>query len=207
MRKIYFDHRFICICTSKSHYLKDPDAIMYFPSDMCERYSDIVENMLDPENTSNFYITSSDQAAVYEHLKTNFTEINAAGGLVKNQNGDILMIFRNGFWDLPKGKQESGEDTAECALREVREECGLSGLKLGDLICVTDHTYRRDGKLMLKHTYWYRMECEDDGQELIPQTEEGISQVKWVKESEILLYMGNTYPTIRDVINESIYNK
>lgn len=180
---------------------------MYFPSDMCERYSDIVENMLDPENTSNFYITSSDQAAVYEHLKTNFTEINAAGGLVKNQNGDILMIFRNGFWDLPKGKQENGEDTAECALREVSEECGLSGLKLGDLICVTDHTYRRDGKLMLKHTYWYRMECEEDGQELIPQTEEGISQVKWVKESEILLYMGNTYPTIRDVINESIYNK
>lgn len=203
MRKIYFDQKFICVCTSKSHSLDDPNAILYFPSDLCENYSDIVNAMLENDNESNFYIASTNQAKVYENLKTNFTEINAAGGLVRNSDGEYLLIYRNGFWDLPKGKQELYEMIENCALREVEEECGISDLKLGEQICMTDHTYTRDGLLMLKHTYWFYMDYAGNS-ELKPQTEEGISKAKWVNKFDLAPYLKNTYPTIIEVFKATI---
>ena len=67
--------------------------------------------------------------------------VEAAGGLVFNKDGDILMIFRNGKWDLPKGKLEIGESIEECAIREVEEECGISGLIIEKKIKDTYNIY------------------------------------------------------------------
>ncbi len=142
-------------------------------------------------------LTIPDSAA-FEQTCSQYTQINAGGGLVENENGEYLLIFRNGFWDLPKGKQEEGEEISITALREVEEECGIGGLQLGELICITHHTYQMNGLSMLKHTYWYKMNYSGN-QDLKPQTEENIQEVKWVKKEELAPYLENTYPSIKEV--------
>jgi ADP-ribose pyrophosphatase YjhB (NUDIX family) len=117
---------------------------------------------------------------------------------VRNSAGEYLLIFRNGKWDLPKGKQEAGEDIKVTAVREVEEECGIDSLELGNLLCVTHHTYRMNGEFMLKHTFWYNMEYKGDAA-LKPQTEEDIEMCKWVKGEEIAELVKDTYPSIKRV--------
>lgn len=128
----------------------------------------------------------------------NYLEVTAAGGLVTNAKGEYLLIRRSGLWDLPKGHQDEGEALEDTALREVEEETGLKGLRLGSYICTTDHCYERDGKWHLKHSWWYHMTCETD-QKLVPQTEEGITEVKWVNKQELASCLLQTYSTIIEV--------
>ncbi len=142
-------------------------------------------------------------SSTFEKTCNEYTQINAGGGLVENENGEYLMIFRNGFWDLPKGKQEEGEDISLTALREVEEECGIGNLQLGELICITHHTYQMNGLNMLKHTYWYKMHyCGKHT--LKPQTEENIQEAKWVKKEDVPQYLENTYPSIKEVFDSVI---
>ncbi len=143
---------------------------------------------------------------VCERPKKNFREffgsyksIEAAGGLVEKAD-EFLFIERFGLWDLPKGKIESGETPENAAIREVEEECGVSGLELIDLICETLHTYEMKGRNCLKRTFWYRMRYK--GNEMLkPQQEEGITDVKWIKREEIDEVLRKTYPSIRLVYN------
>jgi len=127
-----------------------------------------------------------------------YLEVNAGGGLVTDSEGKFLLIRRSGLWDLPKGHQEPGENIEDTALREVEEETGLHGLVLGKFIRVTDHTYFRNGQWHLKHTWWYAMTCPDC-QHTTPQTEEGITEVRWVAKSELSDFLQHTYPTIVEV--------
>ena len=126
--------------------------------------------------------------------------IEAAGGLVFNKDGDILMIFRNGKWDLPKGKLEEGENKKQCAIREVEEECGIVGLDIIEKLLETYHTYNLSGKRILKRTYWYKMKTDSDG-ELVPQIEEGITKVSWVEKDQIAEKMRNSYGNISDILD------
>lgn len=134
----------------------------------------------------------------FDALCAQFTPINAGGGLVQNQAGEYLLINRHGLWDLPKGKQEEGEEIAVTALREVEEECGISNLEQGELLCITHHTYRMNGLHMLKHTYWYNMKYTGS-QHLKPQLEEDIQCCEWVPACRLPEYLQNTYPSIRKV--------
>ena len=129
------------------------------------------------------------------------TPIIAAGGIVVNPNKEILWIFRRGFWDLPKGKLDPNETIEACALREVMEETGVSNLVLGDLIMTTTHLYH-DMYLnteVEKTTYWYKM-TTDQLQHGIPQTEEEIEAIAWVKKEDIAPYLAKTYDTIKQVM-------
>lgn len=119
----------------------------------------------------------------YEQLMSDFTShfqrIEAAGGVVFNTAGQVLVIFRRGYWDLPKGKIDEGEAPEEAALREVEEETGLKQITLGEPLSTTFHTYRlKDGTRILKPTYWYRMQSRQ--REVTPQTEEDIERIEWV---------------------------
>lgn len=106
----------------------------------------------------------------------------AAGGGYVIREGDtepeVLMIHRNGCWDLPKGKLDDGESAEEGALREVREEVGIERLRLEASLGTTVHGYARGGVYWVKTTYWYRMRTDETT--FVPQTEEGIDQVEWV---------------------------
>jgi 8-oxo-dGTP pyrophosphatase MutT (NUDIX family) len=129
-------------------------------------------------------------------IKKDYTIIKAAGGLVLNE-GEVLMIWRLKKWDLPKGKLDKGEKPKQAALREVEEECNIK-VKVGKKICHTWHTYKQNGRRILKKTYWYRMYCIDDS-EMKPQLSENIEDIKWMNEVEIKEAFYNTYPSIRDV--------
>ena len=129
------------------------------------------------------------------------TPIIAAGGSVVNQNKEMLWIFRRGFWDLPKGKLDPNETIEACALREVMEETGMSNLVLGDLIMTTTHLYH-DMYLnteVEKTTYWYKM-TTDQLQDGIPQIEEDIEAIAWVKKADIAPYLAKTYDSIKQVM-------
>lgn len=128
-----------------------------------------------------------------------FTIIQAAGGLVLNEMGEILFIFRRGRWDLPKGKLDPGESLSQCALREVEEETGLSGLFLERELLITYHTYEQDGENILKETYWYQMKASSQTA-LTAQTEEDILEVRWTAQSKLETVTDNTYQAIKDVL-------
>ena len=127
------------------------------------------------------------------------TLIEAAGGLVKNDKKEYLFIYRKERWDLPKGKIEKGESISEGGLREVEEECGIVVSKLGKKICKTYHTYTEKGEVVLKRTHWYKMSYNGI-EKLKPQKEEGITDVRWFKKSQIDTIQKNTFPSIIDVL-------
>ena len=126
--------------------------------------------------------------------------IEAAGGLVKNKKGEYLFIFRNGKWDLPKGKIEKGESVETAAIREVEEECGIGKLKIIKEIESTYHIYYLKGKEVLKRTYWFEMNCKDESA-LVPQLEEGITEVKWLSKNNLNQVLENTYESVKEVMD------
>lgn len=197
MHKIYFDRRTIIICRPEEATLSDPNAVEFHfkqPSDI----SALVEMFEISSTLEKIYIPSAEPEDCYKKICGEFREVNAAGGLVENRRGDYLLIKRDGLWDLPKGHQEAGEDIKVTALREVQEETGVDDLSLGDLICVTDHCYKRNGIRHLKHTWWYRMYYLKP-LDLTPQTEEDITKAAWVAKSSLPPFLKNTYPSIKEV--------
>ncbi|HEV3222260.1 MAG TPA: NUDIX domain-containing protein [Puia sp.] len=125
--------------------------------------------------------------------------IKAGGGLVKNEHEEVLFMFRRGKWDLPKGKLDPGESLESCAQREVKEETGISHLELVRFLIVTKHEYEEDGQIISKETHWWLMKSNGN-QILIPQTEEDITELKWIGPSDFKIVQQNTYPSILDVL-------
>jgi 8-oxo-dGTP pyrophosphatase MutT (NUDIX family) len=128
-----------------------------------------------------------------------FILIQAGGGLVKNEKGEILFMLRRGKWDLPKGKLDEGETLEACAVREVREETGLQDIHLAGPLLVTWHTYDESGKHILKETHWFRMTTHSD-QAMLPQQEEQITELRWMEKKDLPLVLSNTFPSIVDVL-------
>ena len=133
----------------------------------------------------------------WEPFSHDYTLIHAAGGIVSNENDEILMIFRLGFWDFPKGKVETGEEWETAAIREVEEETGLHGIRLTKSLPNTYHTYNLRGTPILKITHWYEMHAPK--QPLVPQTEEDISQAVWVARSEVAKNLEDSYASLKEL--------
>lgn len=201
MHKIYFEKRVIIICKPDDQTLSDPNAIQFTSSGDLDVHS-LVTMVEASESLHRICIPTDDVDGTYRRICSEFLEVNAGGGLVSNRRGDYLLISRNGLWDLPKGHQDPGEDIQVTALREVQEETGINDLILRDLVCVTDHCYRRNGIWHLKHTWWYDM-LHNDPQDLTPQREEDISKAAWVAKSSLPPFLLNTYPSILEVFREA----
>ena len=129
-----------------------------------------------------------------------YVVIYAAGGVVYKDNS-LLMIFRNGKWDLPKGKRELNESDKDCALREVEEECGISDLSIVRFLKYSYHTYFIGEKKILKITAWYLMNSNGE-KKLIPQFSEGITHVMWVRPENINTKLENSFNNIIDLFND-----
>ncbi|ALJ01534.1 hypothetical protein DC20_17040 [Rufibacter tibetensis] len=134
-----------------------------------------------------------------EHLKDQFKIIKAAGGLVI-KDGKILMIYRLGMWDLPKGKIKKSEAPDLGALREVEEECNIKVAITGELPN-TWHSYAYKGNKILKKTSWYTMQCLDDTY-MKPQAEEFIEEVRFMTPDEVLEVLPESYTSIQFVIRD-----
>jgi ADP-ribose pyrophosphatase YjhB (NUDIX family) len=145
------------------------------------------------------YILCEDVEKSWSAFFEQFEFVQAAGGLVVNPKHEILFIFRQEKWDLPKGKVEANESIPEGALREVEEECSIFQLQPIRPLCTTWHTYIQKGEPMLKATQWFQM-AYAGSKTPEPQIIEGITEVRWIKKEDLAMVTKNTYPSIIDVI-------
>ncbi len=136
-------------------------------------------------------------------LKEFYSYMEAAGGLVRNQNNQYLFIKRFDMWDLPKGKIEKGESPEEAAIREVEEETGIEGINIIKPINDSWHIYPWKEQTVLKKTYWYLMESNYSG-ELTPQTKEDITDAVWLRKSEAKEALENSYRSLSSNLLEFI---
>lgn len=201
---IYFEDKpvFLCdeITPEINEYRHHPDAVF-----IDELSTSSINSLLHEIKKPRFHAAiffNKDFMRLKSGFFKHFELIKAGGGLVKNKRGEILMIFRREKWDLPKGKLDEGETIEECAKREVEEETGLHHLTVISPLVLTYHTYNLFGKHNLKETHWYLMEA-DENEKLIPQTEEEISKIVWVKKEDLKKYLSNTFPTIEIVLKNA----
>ena len=160
---------------------------------------DVVE-LLNKKKVKSIGVLSYNKKSVLTALKKKYPEIIAAGGKVINQNSEILFIYRNKKWDLPKGKAEKNENISQTALREVIEETGIKNLTIVKPIEKTYHIFKKGSKHYLKSTYWFEMTSDYDGK-FTPQKKEGISRVEWIDKDTIGSILPKSYANIRLLID------
>ncbi|MBN3583420.1 NUDIX hydrolase [Algoriphagus aestuarii] len=156
------------------------------------------------KNLDSITLVTKDKSSLKKFVKSRFMIIKAAGGVVTNKKKKVLLIFRLGKWDFPKGKFDKGETPEQCALREVEEECAVK-VKVTKHLYNTWHTYTQNRKSILKKTYWYEMECLDD-KNMTPQKEEGIEDIRWFYEPDAKIALVNSYPSMRYLFKQFIKN-
>lgn len=194
MIRIYIGSNVVLIATSND------DTAAHQPTQVIDE-SNIIATLKALKNASDevVLVESKAIAATLAHIQMHYEHVIAAGGVVKNSHDEILLIHRRGYWDLPKGKLDEGEAISSCAIREVEEETGVTGLSLGKLIDCTYHIYDTYGSDAIKTTYWYAMDTNDHNA-LVPQAEEDIAEAVWVPKANLHTYYDHTYATIRDIL-------
>lgn len=205
MYKIYFNNKPLFIT---NQITKDLEELLHHEETVLidEFNVHTVKAMLHEMEVSKIHagvFLHDDVEAVMRAFKKKFVLIKAAGGLIHTKEDDLLLIFRRGKWDLPKGKLDDGEDLETCAVREVNEETGLNNVKIEKPLSVTYHTYHEDGKHILKESYWFLMNAKRQTN-LSPQLEEDIDKCEWVPIDQLSTYMENTHASILDVVNEGV---
>ena len=155
--------------------------------------------LLTKKRVNSIGIFSNEFEIILNMFKKKYPEIIAAGGKVINNNSEILFIYRNKKWDLPKGKAEKNEIISETALREVKEETGIKNLSIIKPLDKTYHIFKRDGKNYLKSTYWFEMKSDFNGK-FKPQRKEGITRVEWIGIENLSSILPKSYANIRLLI-------
>lgn len=145
------------------------------------------------------YLVHKNEKKLLKKFLKKAPNVIAGGGKVYNADGKVLFIFRNGKWDLPKGKAEPGETIEQTAIREVEEETGVEGLEIVKPLETTYHVFKRRGRYRIKITYWFEMKTTFDGT-LYPQEKEGITKVKWLGNKKIKKAMENSYANIKRLV-------
>lgn len=198
---IYFNEKPVFLCDEISDELNEimhhPDAVF-----VDELSTPAINSLLHEIKKEDFHagiIWNPDLEKLKKAFFKHFVIVEAAGGIVQNENKELLFIFRRGKWDLPKGKMEKKESAEECARREVEEETGVKGLVLKKKIGETYHTYDEFGKHILKISHWFWYSCKKD-QQLIPQTDEDITETRWIKTKDIKEPMSNSYENIKAIL-------
>lgn len=198
--KVHFEDRFITLSPEPDRLQKY--SIFHKFNDTDELYRLITEFQEDTSIDSiNVYAT--DIKHLWKIFRIFFTEVAAAGGLVRHITGRYLFIEKKGKLDLPKGHIEEGEEPAACALREVSEECGISGHSIIKPLNSSYHTYTWEGISYLKKTHWFLMKYEG---EMVtePQGDEGITKAEWLFPDELSRIKGRAWLSLMDLINGSI---
>ena len=164
----------------------------------------LVENLdlpklLTKKKINSIGVFSNEFEVIINIFKKKFPEVIAAGGKVINNKSEILFIYRNKKWDLPKGKAEKNEIISETALREVEEETGIKNLSIIKPLEKTYHIFKRGGKYYLKTTYWFEMKSDFNGK-FKPQKKEGITRVEWIGIENLSSILPKSYANIRLLI-------
>lgn len=201
LRKIFVQDRPLILTTNPSAYLsRHPEAKAFAQYEGASpKQLRLAIEQLERGIVPGALISDDTEESLVESLSKRFKHVDAAGGLVRNERGEMLFIFRRGKWDLPKGKLDKGESLDVCAVREVQEETGVKRLVLGDHLCDTWHIYTQGGKEYVKRTAWYAMKASGH-ETLEPQAEEDIEEVLWVANDKIPKLTLKTYAAIAEVL-------
>ena len=188
------------MCDQNSPACSLPDITVYRPGEN-ESFDQIPVNFEIRKEIRHLVLPVRDPDACFKEMCRSFDLLEAAGGIVTNAGGEVLMIYRFGKWDLPKGKRDEGETIEHTALREVAEETGVKELQLLEQLDITYHCYRYGGSNVLKKTVWYRMNSSYTGL-LVPQSEDGIEMAEWVPRIDIPERMTSAYASIRALMEQ-----
>lgn len=215
---LFFIHQYVVLVTHKElhhntyQYIIDLSQIscgnallkglsgkILFLNANAEQFYQIVLFLDKQENTriSEITLWIQDKKTFKEELKQYFEVIKASGGVVIHRD-KVLMIFRRGKWDLPKGKIDDNEDAPTAALREVAEECNLQ-TQIKEKICTTWHHYWMNGKIVVKKTKWYAMTTPQP-QQASPQHEEDIEEIRWVSLPQAYELSNDSFPSVNFVL-------
>lgn len=200
---VYFGDKPLFLCDEINEFLQPyvhhDDTMFIDELDTHSVNAMIHEMEQDKIHAGVFYHT--DINALLKAFYKKFSIVMAAGGLVENEKKEWLLIFRKGKWDLPKGKLDGKEALRDCAVREVEEETGLQGVEIipHEPVTLTRHTYHEGARFILKETHWYKMKAKS-GQELVPQVEEGITEIQWVGKDEVEKYRSNMFAAVRGLL-------
>ena len=167
---------------------------------MLFNYIDLLEKSI---NHDGVIIQYHDVKKLFEDLKGLYTYIKAGGGIVRRDDGKILLIHRMGYWDLPKGKQDPGESLSETALREVEEEVGFHNLVLERKIGKTFHSFRTNSKRVMKKVNWYAMYTPNP-EELALEYRESIDDAAWIDPAAFGKLKLKTYRSVEDIIKKYV---
>ena len=200
MYKIHFENRFIIIS-------QEPDRLQKYGlfhkfHDTNELYK-LISDFQSNKEISSINIYGPDIKFIWKIFRIYFTVVEAAGGLVRHSSGKYLFIEKKGKLDLPKGHIEPGEEPEICALREVNEECGITGHSIVKALQPSYHTYTWEGISYLKKTSWFLMKYDGD---MItePQVNEGITKVEWLSADELSKIKSSAWLSLMDLINSSV---
>ena len=189
-----FINKFSIILTSKNKSLTQENSFLLSSITL----SEILKKVRKHKKIFLYHPKKSELLKVF---KSKIKVIFASGGIVKNDNNQILFIYRRGKWDLPKGKAEKGESIRETAVREVIEETGIEKLKIDKYFSNTFHIVRNNKKYFLKETSWFLMSSNFKG-ELKPQLNEGIKSVKWKTFDDAKKIKKKTYGNISIILTD-----
>ncbi|HSL86616.1 MAG TPA: NUDIX domain-containing protein [Bacteroidales bacterium] len=203
MYKVHFEERFILISS-------EPDRLqkygLFHSFNRTKEFYKVLSDFQADTNIPSINIYGPDIKHIWKLFRILFTEVNAAGGLVKHTSGRFLFIEKRGKLDLPKGHVDEGEEYEACALREVEEECGIQGHRIIKRLEPTWHTYSRKEITYLKKTEWFLMHYNG---EMInrPAAEEGITGVDWLFPEEGSMIRERAWPSLLDVINNYVFTR
>jgi 8-oxo-dGTP pyrophosphatase MutT (NUDIX family) len=203
--KIYFANKPLFLCDQIDDtiepFLHHDDAIFMDELDT-HSIKTMIHEMQQPKVHAGIFL-HPDLEELKQAFFKKFTLIKAGGGLVKNKKEELLLIFRRGKWDLPKGKLDKGEKLLDCAIREVKEETGLKFIEAGEQITTTYHTYHEGTKFILKESHWWGMKLTVD-EKAVPQLEEDITEIRWVPVRALENYLENSFVLITDIIAAAV---
>ena len=199
--KIYFDDKPLFLCdnvdATLQPYIHHDDAVFIDELNL-HTVKSMIHEMQDTSVHAGVFF-HEDLKELKDAFFKKFAIVKAAGGFVLNENKEVLMMFRRGKWDLPKGKMDKKESFEDCAVRETEEETGLKRIKLTSSLITTYHTYHEGSKFVLKETKWFTMEASVE-QKLVPQATEQITKLEWVGKNDLKKYLQNSFPLINDVL-------
>ncbi|MFW6249306.1 MAG: NUDIX hydrolase [Bacteroidota bacterium] len=201
MYKVFYNDRVIFFTNLSNAGIDKPGALVYHFCSAEEMMAllEAFEEQVDFINE--LYIVSDKPKETFLLLHEYYRLIVAGGGIVRNEKGEILLIYRRGKWDLPKGKAEGDETIEQTAVREVQEECHLSRVIARHVSDRTYHTYKIKGEFVLKETVWFDMLAEGS-EEIKPQEQEDITEVRWVSTDDLPRYAEQTYASIRELFKK-----
>jgi 8-oxo-dGTP pyrophosphatase MutT (NUDIX family) len=128
----------------------------------------------------------------------------SAGGIVFRETPEgvkiLLIKDRFGYCTWPKGHLESGEKLQDAAVREIREETGISGPDVMEEIGVQKYSFSSGDEHISKTVHIFLMEYT--GNEALKAQLEEISSAEWFSPDEAMDKIG--YENSRNILKRAI---